>query len=93
LPVTVLIIPLALQETAKRIFRALDPDTGGYESFATVTDTEATYSTPMDNVELLESADLLYAFVRDDYAARWAEFECPTLTDCQQFITGVTING
>ena len=85
----------------KTIARALDPDTGGYESFTPVLDGENivayTTSTPCtasfyeQAMAMLEAPEMLHYAVTQDYAARWADLTPPTLEECQQFCAGVVL--
>jgi hypothetical protein len=40
-----------------------------------------------------DDATLLHEFVSADYAARWPDHECPTLNDCAEFLSALTIDG
>lgn len=83
----------------KTIARALDPDTGGYESFTPVLDGENivayTTSTPCtasfyeQALAMLDNPAVLHRSCADDYFVRWADFDPPTLEECQQFCAGV----
>lgn len=88
-------VPLAMRELANRISRSLEPDTGGYHVFDSVTDdTHAIAEIPtceryVQNLQRLTSPADLHAFVAADYAARWPEFECPTLAEVSEFCAAV----
>lgn len=87
-----LIVPLDQLETAKRVSRALDPDSGGYEAFMSRVTKDgieyASYSTPctasfaQNAAMLLAIPEELHAMIAADYATRWPDFECPTLEEC-----------
>lgn len=89
-------LPAELAEIASKIGRALDSDAGGSESFSlsadglTISTTAlctASYKAQADY--LLEHPADLYAYCTQDYAARWPEFEPPTLAECEQFCAGL----
>lgn len=86
-----LIVPLDQLETAKRVSRSLDPDSGGYEAFAARVQKDgkeyAIYSTPVtasfasNAAMLLALPDELHAVVSADYATRWPDLVCPSLEE------------
>jgi hypothetical protein len=101
-------LPASLADIAQAIGRAMDPDSGGANSF--VQDIEGhdaegnpiyagTISTSSLCTEdfkvkadyMLLHPEALYARVCDDYAARWGEFEVPTLAECEAFCAGVIL--
>jgi len=101
-------IPLSQQETGKRISRALDADSGGYEAFGAYLDADmqpceratavyTTYSSPCSQElaasmpYLLANPAMLQGMVAQDYAARWAEFDAPTLAEIEVFC-GLVLN-
>jgi hypothetical protein len=94
-------VPLEQLETAKRISRALDPDTGGYLAFERLIPVEepthATYSTsctPEFKAQaqaMLADPAMLCAVVAADYAARWTQFEAPTLAECESFVAALVM--
>lgn len=87
--------PASLLPIASAIARALDPDTGGADSWQTVGDV-ITMSTPCteqffnDALYLLTEPQALHTIVSDDYETRWADLTPPTLAECEQFCAGVT---
>lgn len=94
-----LVVPLSVLETAKRVSRALDPDSGGYEAFQARAIKEgkeyALYSSPC-TASFAANASLfiyvpeeLYAVVAEDYASRWSELECPSIEEIVQFCASV----
>lgn len=88
--------PASLLPIASAIARALDPDTGGADSWQTVGDV-ITMSTPCteefysDALYLLTVPQSLYAIVSDDYETRWPDLTPPTLEQCNAFCTGVIL--
>lgn len=88
--------PASLLPVASAIARALDPDTGGSDSWQTVGDV-ITMSTPCTEefynqaLYLVTDAAMLYGLVAQDYTKRWSELVAPTLADCVQFCTQVTV--
>jgi hypothetical protein len=91
-----LIAPLSLLSIASAISRALDPDVGGADSWQAVDD-KITVTTPCteqfynQTLYLLNNPHALYDVVLADYANRWADMTSPTLSDCQQFCSGVSV--
>lgn len=90
-------VPLALRDLANRISRALEPDVGGYHVFDSLADeTHAIAQIPTceryvaNFVELHQDAAALHAFVAADYAARWPDFDCPTLAEVEAFCAAVS---
>ena len=85
------IIPAPLTEIAAHVGRALDPDTGGAQSFGTAL--SATGKEPVTHYALdthcdsefaaaapwLLDADLLHGSICRDYAIRWTDVEPPTI--------------
>lgn len=101
-------IPLSQQETGKRISRALDADTGGYNAFGAYLDADmtpcdleqavyTTYSSPCSQElaasmpYLLSNPALLQGMVAQDYAARWPDFDVPTVAEIEVFC-GLVLN-
>ena len=85
-------VPLAMRELANRISRSLEPDTGGDHVFDSVTDdTHAIAEIPTceryvtNFLALYQNTPDLVAFVAADYAARWPDFEVPTLAEVSEF--------
>ena len=87
-------LPASLLPIAQAISRALDPDTGGADSWTLEGDTITT-STPCTEdfyaqaQAMLADPALLHGAVSADYVARWSDMTPPTLEDCQAFIAGV----
>ena len=85
------IIPAPLTEIAAHVGRALDPDTGGAESFGIALSTTgkdpATHyvlDTPCDSefaqaAPWLLDANLLHGSICRDYALRWPDVDLPTV--------------
>ena len=92
-------VPAALYDTACAIARALDPDAGGHLSYGPPVEgaTEYTTSTPCTSafkaqaLQMLADPAVLCHVVSQDYAARWADLEPPTLGECVVFCAGVVI--
>ena len=97
----VLTLPVDMLDIGRSIARALDPDTGGYESWTPVLDGETivayTTSTPCtasfyeQAMAMLDNPAMLHYAVTQDYAARWGDLTPPTLEECQQFCAGVVL--
>ena len=93
----VCITPAPLTEIAAHVGRALDPDTGGAQSFSIAL--SATGSAPAThyaldtpcNVEFAQAApwlldaDLLHGSICRDYAARWPDVDTPTVEAVESF--------
>jgi hypothetical protein len=93
-----LTLPADLLPIARMISRALDPDTGGADSWhATGTEDAATISmTTLCTENFYESAQammldssLLYDACVSDYAARWPDMTGPTAAECERFVSGI----
>ena len=89
-------LPAALAPIAAAIGRALDPDSGGADSFTLSADSlTISTSTPCTSAfaqqagYMLGHPEALHAAVSADYAARWADLVPPTLAECQAFCAGV----
>lgn len=88
--------PASLLPVASAIARALDPDTGGYDSWQVVGDI-ITMSTPCteqfhdEALYLLTDPQALHRVVSNDYVDRCFRFTEPTLAECQAFCAGVTV--
>lgn len=90
-------VPLALRELANRISRSLEPDVGGYRVFDSMSDeTHAIAQIPTceryvgNFISLYQDAAALHAFVAVDYATRWPEFDCPLLSEVNEFCAAVS---
>ena len=98
-------IPNELYGVACSISRALDPDSGGDKSFGprTLLSEEGveyipsfyTTSTPCTSEFyekadiLLNSPEILYQVVSEDYATRWVGMSPPTYEECVAFCNGL----
>lgn len=103
-----LTIPAALYDVACAISRALDPDSGGANSWGprNPPDAEGNPTTPTEYVTetpcteafhqqanaMLADASLLHAAVSADYASRWPDMTVPTLDECEAFVAGVVLD-
>ena len=91
------IIPAPLNEIAAHVGRALDPDTGGAESFGIALSktgaapaTHYALDTPCDAgfaaaAPWLLDANLLHGSICRDYAARWPDVDTPTVEAVESF--------
>lgn len=102
-----LTIPASLYDVACAISRALDPDSGGADSWGPrnppdaegnpTTPTEYVTETPCTEVfhtqalAMLQDAALLHSVVAADYAKRWPDLTAPSLVECQAFVAGVVL--
>lgn len=91
-------LPAGLTLIAKSIARAMDPDTGGYDSWITSDDgLTISLSTPCvaafyeQAQYLMLHPEALHAAVCADYATRWPDLTPPTLEDCQAFCAQITV--
>lgn len=100
-------LPVGLEIIAAAIGRALDPDTGGAESFRRPIVgyenetpiygdilTCSSLCTPEFKQQALAmkvQPELLHAACLADYEARWPDLDPPTLEDCQAFCAAVVI--
>lgn len=89
-------VPLAMRELANRISRSLEPDTGGYHVFDSVTDgTHAIAEIPTceryvtNFLALYQHTPDLIAFVAADYVTRWPEHTAPTPEEVSAFCADV----
>lgn len=87
-------LPAALLTIAQSVSRALDPDTGGADSWqidgeTIVTSTPCTSEFYDQAMAMLADPALLHGAVAADYSARWADLTPPTLADCEAFVAGV----
>lgn len=97
----IIAVPLALVPVASQIARAMDPDTGGAESFSStragnpathaICDTPLTAGTAQVWPVLMSSPEVLHAACSDAYAARWSDLQAPSLEDCQVFLSDAQI--
>lgn len=97
----VIAVPLALAPIASEIARAMDPDTGGAESFSStragnpathaICDTPLTWGTAQAWPVLMSSPEALHAACSDAYAARWPDLQVPSLEDCTTFLADAQI--
>jgi hypothetical protein len=89
-------LPASLADIAASIARSLDPDTGGYASFAPSEDGDTiSCTTPCEPMfksraeYMMLHPEALHAAVSADYATRWPDLVAPTLADCQAFCVGI----
>ena len=89
-------LPAELADIAATIARSLDPDTGGYASFAPSEDGKTiSCTTPCEPLFKAQSEymmlhpEALHAAVSADYATRWPDMVAPTLADCQAFCAAI----
>lgn len=97
----VIAVPLDLVPVAASIARAMDPDTGGAESFATlragdppthaVCDAPLTWGTAQAWPVLMSSPEALHAACSDAYATRWPDLQAPSLEVCGAFLADAQI--
>lgn len=99
----VCIIPVPLNEIAAHVGRALDPDTGGAESFGIAL--SANGKTPVTHYVLdtlcdsefaqaapwLLDAVLLHGSICRDYALRWPDVDPPTVEAVTTFCAGCVL--
>ena len=93
-------VPAALYSVACAVARALDPDSGGAESFGPERDDATkytTYATPcvpafaaQAQVMASNPAMMHYAVSADD-AARWTDLTPPALAECEAVCAGAVI--
>ncbi len=90
------------------VARALDPDSGGAESWGprNPLDSECNPTTPTEYVTetpcteafytqaqaMMADAAMLHAAVTADYAARWPDLTPPTLAECEAFVDMVVLD-
>ena len=89
-------LPASLAGIAATIARSLDPDTGGYASFAPSEDGKTiSCTTPCEprfkaQAEyMMLHPEALHAAVAADYAARWPDLIAPSLAECEAFCAGI----
>ena len=100
----IFITPISLVEVARKISRAIDYDSGGYDAFqwmlsptGTEPATHVGYSTPcredfLDRIAAVSiDSALLKSAIDADYANRWPEDVPPTLLECIGFNASCTI--
>lgn len=90
-------IPADLLTTGRAIARALDPDVGGYDSYAEtpdgwVADTPCRPEFAAQAMYLIIRPAALHAAVAADYATRWPDLTPPTLAECEAFCAGASIS-
>lgn len=90
-------VPSDIKNLANKIAKSLDPDVGGDKSFDLVKakqdeleyiicDVFITSSFASQVEMILNSHEILYSIVYNDYSLRWTEEESPTLDDCINFL-------
>jgi hypothetical protein len=93
-----LTLPADLLPIARMISRALDPDTGGADSWhATGTEETPTISMTTPCTEtfyesaqaMMLDSSLLHDACAADYAARWPNMNGPTAAECERFVAGI----
>lgn len=100
-------VPASLASVAAMVGRAMDPDTGGSESFArdvvdyvegepvyadTITCSTVCRSAFKDRARvMLADPSVLYYACAQDYAQRWPTLTPPTLEQCAAFVAAATL--
>lgn len=85
-------VPPEQEETAKRLSRVFDEDSGGYEA-----EFKPSYSTPIltsfaEQIPmLLENPLVLHTMVSSKYAERFPELVAPTLEEITVFLSSAII--
>jgi hypothetical protein len=98
----ILIVPASLLDTANKIGRALDPDTGGADTFSTPlpnatnpthygASTAAAESFVQTVQAVMSGQASLFDAVAADYALRWPGLAVPTVEECDAFLVQATI--
>lgn len=87
-------LPASLLPIAQAISRALDPDSGGADSWMVDGDTIFTAGPCTEDFYLqaqamLADPQLLFAAVAWDYSQRWQDLDPPTLAECEAFVNGI----
>ena len=93
----IITIPADLLPTGRAIARALDPDVGGYDSYAEtpdgwVADTPCVPEFVAQAMYLVNNPPALHAAVSADYTARWPDLTPPTLAECHAFCAGASLS-
>ena len=89
-------VPLAQAASAAKIGKAFDPDVGGEISFTEI-EGELVCSTPCTSafkdqaLALMSDPVALHQACLADYASRWPELTSPTLAECEEFISTLSI--
>ncbi len=86
-------LPASLLPIAQAISRALDPDSGGADSWMVDGDTIFTAGPCTEDfynqaMYMLKDPNALHLIVESDYLTRWQDLTPPTLEDCQAFVAG-----
>jgi hypothetical protein len=100
-------VPASLADVAALVGRAMDPDTGGAESFVRdvleYVDGEPVYADTITCSTVCRSAfkaralamladpAILFYACAQDYAQRWPDMTPPTLEQCQAFVAAATV--
>jgi hypothetical protein len=93
-----LTLPADLLPIARMVSRALDPDSGGADSWhATGTEDTPTISMTTPCTEnfyesaqaMMLDSSLLHDACAEDYAARWPDMTGPTAAECERFVSGI----
>jgi hypothetical protein len=93
-----LTLPADLLAIAQMVSRALDPDTGGADSWhSSGTEKASTISMTTLCTEpfyqaaqaMMLDSSLLYNACVSDYAARWQHMTAPTAAQCDSFVAGI----
>ena len=87
-------LPASLLPIAQAISRALDPDSGGADSWMVDGDTIFTAGPCTEDFynqaqAMLADPALLHYAVTQDYSQRWQDLTPPTLSECEQFVAGI----
>ena len=87
-------LPASLLPIAQAISRALDPDSGGADSWMVDGDTIFTAGPCTEDFynqaqAMLADPQLLFAAVAWDYSQRWQDLTPPTLSECEQFVNAI----
>lgn len=90
-------VPITLKELANRVSRALEPDTGGYFVFDSLSDDEfalaimPTCERYAQNLLSISTAEELNTYVVEDYKSRWSKLEPPTNSEIALFFNSLII--
>ena len=87
-------LPASLLPIAQAISRALDPDSGGADSWMVDGDTIFTAGPCTEDFynqaqAMLADPALLHYAVTQDYSQRWQDLTPPTLSECEAFVNGI----